>query len=259
MCERAGPIAGSAAKLLHGAARPAERGRGAHSLLGVGARAGQIAAPLRLDIEAVQAERLGVGAARHGAESVFGSVAVAGELRRLRGEKKRQRLAGSDAIDGSGMQAGSGGIAGADRDQAVRDRLVGTRAAALAPQSADHRGRAQHEADQHPERRQHRQRHQHRTAQNHQRGFDAQALPDDHHVARPVGEPGDAERQRSDNEEEKDCPYHWRIIGCWRWRVRRAPRRRCAGWRRARHCARSPAAPMVRPASWRTAAGWRYL
>ena len=72
-------------------------GRGARRLLGVGARAREIVAALRLDEQAVQAERLGVGAARHGAEGALGAVAVAGELRRLRAEQQRERLAGRDA------------------------------------------------------------------------------------------------------------------------------------------------------------------
>ena len=100
--------------------------------LGKGVRAGQVVAPPRLDEQAVQAERLGVGAARHGAECALGGLAITGKLRRLRAQQQRQRLARRDAVGLRGEFARGGDIAGADRDQAAGDRLIGAYAAAVA-------------------------------------------------------------------------------------------------------------------------------
>ena len=66
-------------------------------LLGVGAGGHRVVAALRLDIKAVQAEQLGVVARRHRVEGALGRGAVAGELRRLRAEQQRERLARRDA------------------------------------------------------------------------------------------------------------------------------------------------------------------
>ena len=107
---------------------------------------------MRLDIEAMQAERLGVGAARHGAEGAIGGVAVARKLRRLRGEQQRQRLAGRDPVDFGRKPARGGDIAGADGDQPVRDRLIGAHAAAVAAQVGEQSRRTPDGADETPER-----------------------------------------------------------------------------------------------------------
>ena len=49
---------------------------------------------------------------------------------------------------------------------------------------------------------------------DHHGGFDAQALPDDGDVARPVGEPDDAGRdQRDQGQVEKDADHRARIMG----------------------------------------------
>ncbi len=91
--ERAGPIVGGAAVVEHRLARPGERRRGLGGDLGGAARAVGIAAALRFDIEAAQAEQLGFLMPRHGAEGALGGGPVAGHLRRLRAEQQRQRLA----------------------------------------------------------------------------------------------------------------------------------------------------------------------
>ena len=94
--QRTGPVAGGAAEFEHRAPGPAQRRRGSHRLLRISTRAAGIVTAARLDEQAVQAERLGVGAACHRAEGAVGAVAVAGELCRLRGNKKRKRLAGRE-------------------------------------------------------------------------------------------------------------------------------------------------------------------
>ena len=96
--KRAGPVAGRAAEFERRLPGPAERGRGVGGLLGIGARRGHVLAALRFDEEAAQAEQLGVVALRHGAERMLGRGAVAGELRGLGVEQKRQRLARRDAL-----------------------------------------------------------------------------------------------------------------------------------------------------------------
>ena len=62
--QRAGPVAGDAELFQHRLAGPAERGIFARRFLGESMRAVAIAAALRFDEQAVQPERLGVGAAR---------------------------------------------------------------------------------------------------------------------------------------------------------------------------------------------------
>ena len=167
-----------------------------------------IVAAVRFDEKAMQAERLGVGAARHGAKGALGAVAVAGELGRLRAQQQRQRLARSEAV-GIGRKFSRGvDVAGADRDQTVGDRRIGARAAALAPPLGQHGRRAHDGADNAPDDQQSHQRRQHRGGHHHQRSFDAKALPGDDHVARPVGEPGHAERQHPDHNEKKDDADH---------------------------------------------------
>ena len=80
--ERAGPVAGGAAELEHRLAGPGERRRGLRRLLGIAARRRRVVAALRLDVEAAQAEQLGVVALRHGAERELGVGAVARQAAR---------------------------------------------------------------------------------------------------------------------------------------------------------------------------------
>ena len=96
--QRRRPVAGRAAEFQHRLPGPAERGRGVRRLLGIGARRGHVLPPLRLDIKPAQPEQLGVVALRHGAERMLGGGAIAGELRELRVEQKRQRLARRDPL-----------------------------------------------------------------------------------------------------------------------------------------------------------------
>ena len=115
---------------------------------------GVIAAAAGLDIEAVKSERLGVVAARHRTEERVGRVGVAAKLRRLRTQQERERFGGRDARDFSRMQARRGQIAGADRDQAARYRLVGALAAPAVQLPAQDERRAQGDAQQAPQQRQ---------------------------------------------------------------------------------------------------------
>ena len=100
------------------------------------------------------------------------------------------------------------GIAGADRDQPVRHRLVGAHAAAIAQEARDRIGRAHDGARDRPQ--------QHggdgdrrgRGHQHHDRGLDALALPGDDDVARTLGQPHGAEReQRDDDEIDEDADH----------------------------------------------------
>ncbi len=128
--QRTGPIAGEAAEFEHGLAGPAKRRVVARRFFGKSMGAGVIAAPLRLDEQAAQAERLGVGAARHIAENAVGRVAIAAELRRLCAQQQRQRFGRRQTLGVGGVLARRGEIAGADRNQPARDRLIGAFTAA---------------------------------------------------------------------------------------------------------------------------------
>src|SRR5262249_48601812 len=84
--EGAGPVTVAAARLEHGRAGPAERWGDAGGLLRIGASATGIVAALRLDEEAMQPERLGVGPRGHGPERALRRVAIAAELCGLRAQ-----------------------------------------------------------------------------------------------------------------------------------------------------------------------------
>ena len=82
--ERPRPVLILASRFQHRPSGPSERRRAARGFLGKCARGDEIVAAPCFDEKPVQAERLGVGAARHGAEHAFGAVAVAGKLGGLR-------------------------------------------------------------------------------------------------------------------------------------------------------------------------------
>ncbi len=156
----------------------------------------------------MQAEHLGVVAARHLLEGGGGRVAVAGELRRLRAQQQGQRLARRDAPGLGGEPLGGAGIAGADRDQPVRHRLVGAHAAAIAQEARERVGRAHDRARDRPQRDGGDGDRGGRGHQHHDRGLDALALPGDDDVARALGQPHGAEReQRDDDEIDEDADH----------------------------------------------------
>ena len=74
------------------------------------------------------------------------ALAVAVELRRLRVQQQRQRIVAGEPSRDFGMLAGGGGIAMADREQAVGDGVPAARMAALAAAAADTAGHAQQPA-----------------------------------------------------------------------------------------------------------------
>ena len=80
----------------------------------------------------MQAEQLGVVARRHGVKRALGRGAIARELRGLRAEQERERLARRDAAASSANSLGGAHIARANRDQPARDREVAAHAAAVA-------------------------------------------------------------------------------------------------------------------------------
>ena len=140
--QRAGPIAGRAAEFEHRLAGPTERWIGPRRFLGKRVRADEIVAAAGLDEKSMQAERLGIGAACHGAKGRIRRFTIAGELRRLRAEKQRQRFSRRDALGFGGVLARGNEIAGADGDQTARDRLIGALTAATVKMPAKDEGRA---------------------------------------------------------------------------------------------------------------------
>ena len=110
---------------------PGRRRRQFQRLLGDHHRGDRIVGALRLDEQAAQAQQPRVLALGHGAEGALRALAVAVELRRLRVQQQRQRIVrGVAARASSAWRAGGGGIAMADREQALRD---GMPAAGLTP------------------------------------------------------------------------------------------------------------------------------
>ena len=90
-------------------------------LLGEMQRRFRVAAPLRLDMQAAQAEQLGRRILGQLMEGGFGAGAVARELRRLRAEQVGQRLLLQMFAGLGGGAAGELCIAGADCDHAARE------------------------------------------------------------------------------------------------------------------------------------------
>ena len=131
--ERAAPVAGRAAIFEHRLTGPGRRRRMLGGLLGVGVRGHRVGMPLRLDIKAVQAKQLGVVARRHHVEGALGCGAVARELRGLRAEQERERLARRQAPRLVGELLGGAHVAGGDRDQPLRHRLIAAHAALRLP------------------------------------------------------------------------------------------------------------------------------
>ena len=149
-------------------------------------------------IQPAQAEQPRVGALRHGAERLLGAGAVAIELRGLRAQQQRQRLARQALLGVRGIALRGARVAGADRDQPARDRLIALAplafaqrerkqlaASATAKRTSDHSTTAAiaTDADRHDG--------------DHHRGVGAIAEPGDRDLPGPVGEPHDAEREQS--------------------------------------------------------------
>ena len=119
MRQRARPIAGQRARFENSLAGPGQRRILPRRFLGNRPRVLVVVAAARLDEQAMQTKRFGIGAVRHVAEHTGGGFPVAGKLRRLRAEQQRERFGGRDALGFSDMLARSLNVAGADRDQAL--------------------------------------------------------------------------------------------------------------------------------------------
>ena len=90
--KRGDPISGAGLVFKHRLGGPGYSGRALRRFFGKTPRGRSIIAPLRLDIKAAQAKLLGLGPRRQCAERALRRDAVAGKLRRLRAEQKRQRI-----------------------------------------------------------------------------------------------------------------------------------------------------------------------
>ena len=146
--------------------------------------------------------------AAHGAEGALGGGAVAGHLRRLRGEQQRQRIAGRQPRRLIGGFARDAQIAGADRDQAAGDGEIALHGAAMAEEQRHLLGRAQDAAHDRPQQHDDEHERRHGERRHHQRGLDPVAHPGDGDVARPVGDPDKARRDDRDREQEQDDTDH---------------------------------------------------
>ena len=239
--ERAGPVAFGAAEIEHRLAGPGGRGGIARRFLGDEPRARRIVAPLRLDVEAMQAEQPGVVAQRHGLEGALGGRPVAGELGRLGAEQQRQRLAGRDPQGLVGEFAGRARVARSDRDQALRQRQIAAPRAAHAQALPQHDRRARQRPQDRPGHDRERRHRADRDRQDRHRGVDPVALPGDRNLAGAVGEPDGPDRQQPDDGEKDDDADHAKVR--FKGRAATAPPRhrpQSRGWRRARRHVPAP-------------------
>ena len=148
--QRAAPVALGAAESEHRLRGPGRGGRELQRLFRDHHGGDRIVGALRLDEQAAQAEQPCVLALGHGVERGPGAGAVAAELGGLRVQQQRQRIvAGVFARDIS-MGAGGGGIAMADREQAVGDGVAAAGVTPLTARAADLFRRAPQRAQQAP-------------------------------------------------------------------------------------------------------------
>src|SRR5580704_9129706 len=123
-------------------------------------------------------------------------------------QKKRKRLGWRDALGFRRVLARCDQVAGADRDQTARDRLISALAPAAMQVPAQDEGRPQQSAEHSPQKHQRRYGDEQTGGKHHHRSFDVHALPGDDHVPRTIGEPRRAERQQANEDEENDDADH---------------------------------------------------
>ena len=121
--ERALPVAGAALQVEQRLDRPGELRVERQRALGELARGLRLALALRFQEQAAQAELLGVGRGQHGLEDAARGGAVAGELGGLRAQQVRERLVGQRLARLAGVADGQRAVAGADGDDAARQRI----------------------------------------------------------------------------------------------------------------------------------------
>ena len=140
-------------------------------------RGNRIVGALGFDEQSAQAQQPCVLAFGHGAECLPRGFTIALELRRLRVQQQRQRIIRGMAARDIGMPARGGGIAVADREQALRDGVSAPRATPFARASADPFRQPPQRAQDAP--RQHRRddRNAERQREHRQRGMNAPAVP----------------------------------------------------------------------------------
>ena len=121
--ERALPVAGPALQVEQRLDRPVELGVELERALRELARRLLLPLALGLQEQAAQAELLGVGGGQHGLEDAPAGGAVAGKLRGLRAQQVGQRLVRQGLARLAGIAGGERAVAGADGDDAARQRL----------------------------------------------------------------------------------------------------------------------------------------
>ena len=205
--ERSRPVAVAGPIFQHGLAGPGQR-RGLQRLLGVGMGGLGVVAAQRLDVEAAQPERPRLGVVQHLGEAPLRRGRVARHLGGLGLEQQHHGLALQVAVGFGGVAQGGGLIAGADRDEAVRQR----RHAALAPArpggARQQRGHPEDEEDQAPHDRHDGRGDQQRDGAHQRRGLDLPPAEGDQHGAGVVGHPDHAEREQHHDGEIDQHAYH---------------------------------------------------
>ncbi len=167
-----------------------------------------IAAPLRFDMKTAQTQKPRLGAFRQALEGFDRRGAIAGELRGLGAKKMRQRLIVEMAARFRGGFTRQPRIAGADGDHAARERCETLGAAAHRRALAHEPRRAQKKANDAPEDGDRDGADEKEREADADRGLDMIALPGEHDVARPVGDPGDAEGDESETAKKDQNAKH---------------------------------------------------
>ena len=206
--ERALVIAGARLHVEQRVDAPGEARIALHRLLGESARRVGIVAARRFEEQAAHPEQLRLGTVEHRLEGAPCRVAVASELRRLRPQQRRQRLARQIAAGDAGIALRQRAVADADGEQPARQRVIALLPPPLAQMGGDRRGAREQIAQHRPE--QDQQRHHGGDRQRADKGgcLDLIAEPIDRHAARPVGEPGEPDRRGDDTDGESEDAGH---------------------------------------------------
>ena len=122
--ERALVVAGARLHVEQRVDAPGEARIALHRLLGESARRVRIVAARRFEEQAAHPEQLRLGTVEHGLEGAPCRVAVASELRRLRPQQRRQRLARQIAAGDAGIALRQRAVADADGEQPARQRVI---------------------------------------------------------------------------------------------------------------------------------------
>ncbi len=199
--ERALPVARAALHVEQRMHRPGQRRVQRHGACRILLSRLHLALAARFEEQAAQAEQTGFGAFRHRLENALGGAIVAGELGGLRAQQFGQRLPRKRPARLDGVAGGLGLVTRADGENTAAERGQPAFAAPLLQMPAQTPGSGDEAADETENEQQQPGRDDDGDRGPEQRDLDLIAQPVDGDLARPVGEPGEADRDQPQDDE----------------------------------------------------------